>query len=82
MDNPKPAGELLATVDVRELNTLWWGPMRVMFPRFVEEVELGRFLKTLLASGRCRAVHIELHRQPDGSPSPHVFDVYGVGEPA
>ena len=27
----------LATVDVRELSTLSWGPLRLMFRSFVEE---------------------------------------------
>ena len=43
-----PAPELLATVDVRDLNTLGWGPLRAMFPHFAEEIELGRYLKKQL----------------------------------
>ena len=73
--------ELLATVDVRELNTVRWGPLRAMFPKFVEELELGRYLKHLLRTSRCRAVRLELHSNPDGSRSTHVFDVYGIAEP-
>jgi hypothetical protein len=76
MTGPKPAHELLATVDVRDLNSLRWGPFRQMFPQFVEELELGRYLRTLLRTSRLKAVRIEPHRQPDGSPSSHVFDVY------
>ena len=67
--------ELLATVDVTTLNSLRWGPIRQMFPTFVEEIEFGRYLKNLLRSAECRAVQIQPHVQTDGSPSPHVFDV-------
>jgi hypothetical protein len=70
------SGQLLATVDVRELNTLRWGPLRVMFPRFAEEVELGRFLKRQLKECQCTAIRIESHPEPDGRPSTHIFDLY------
>lgn len=66
----------VATVDVKQLNTLWWGPMRQLAPSFVEELELGRYLKRLLADTRCRAVQIEPHRDPSGRVSTHVFDVF------
>jgi hypothetical protein len=68
----------LATVDVRELSTLRWGPMRLMFRSFVEEIELARYLKTLLSGSENRPVTIEPHRGPDGRPSTHVFDVFRV----
>jgi hypothetical protein len=51
-------GELIATVDVRELHSIRWGMMRQIFPRFVEDIELGRYLRTLLASGHYGAVRI------------------------
>ncbi len=71
------AREPLATVDVRTLNTVRWGPVRHMFPGFVEEIELGRFLKGLLASHTCKAVEIEPHCE-NNAPSSHVFDVFLV----
>jgi hypothetical protein len=43
--------ELVTTIDVRELHGIRWGIMRQMFPKFVEEVELGRYLRELLTSG-------------------------------
>jgi hypothetical protein len=67
--------QLLTTVDVRELNTLRWGPLRQMFPAFVEEIELGRYLKSMLATAACRTVEIQPH-----CASNHVFDVYITGE--
>jgi hypothetical protein len=73
-------GEVVATVDVRELHSIRWGMMRQIFPRFVEDVELGRYLRTLLTSGRCDAVRIVPHRGPDGRPSTHVFHVYRLEE--
>ena len=69
---------LVATVDVAQLNTLRWGPMRQLFPSFVEEIEIGRYLKRLLANVECHAVQLEPHRGADGTASPHVFDVYLV----
>jgi hypothetical protein len=68
----------LATVDVRELRTLRWGFLRELFPAFVEEIELGRYLRQLLARRENRAVAIEPHRDANGELSTHVFDVYGL----
>jgi hypothetical protein len=70
----------LTTVDVRELNTLRWGPLRHMFPGFAEEIELGRYLKTSLSQSVCRTVQIEPHRAEDGRASTHVFDVFILEE--
>jgi hypothetical protein len=70
--------QLVATVDVRDLATVRWGPMRVMFPSFVEEIELARYLKTLLSGAEIYAVAIEPQRDVNGQPSTHVFDVYRV----
>jgi hypothetical protein len=76
---PTRQRRLLATIDVRELNTLRWGPLRQMFPSFAQEIELGRYLKKMLSHEANRAVQIEPHRDPDGRPSSHVFDVFVVG---
>ena len=51
----------LATVDVNRLNSLRWGPIRQLFPAFVEDIELGRYLKKLLACEKCGAVQIQPH---------------------
>jgi hypothetical protein len=67
--------DVLATIDVRELNTLRWGILRAMFPSFADEVELGRFVRTLLGTHPTQAVRIERHRLPDGQCSTHVFDI-------
>lgn len=72
----------VTTVDVRELNTLMWGPLRAMFPSFAEEIELARYLKRVLAHAQCRAVQIEPHRDASGQASTHIFDVFFVNEPA
>jgi hypothetical protein len=68
--------ELIAIIDARELQGIRWGIMRQMFPKFVEEVELGRYLRTLLTSGHHGVVRIEPHHDADGRPSTHIFDVY------
>jgi hypothetical protein len=80
MTSQKALQQLLATVDARELNSLRWGPMRLMFPRFVEEIELARYIKRLLAEGEPKMVAIEPHRDAAGRVSSHVFDVYRVLE--
>jgi hypothetical protein len=49
-----------------------------MFPRFVEEMELGRYVRSLLSSGRAATVRIEPHRQANGLISEHEFDIYGL----
>jgi len=72
----------VTTVDVRELDTLMWGPLRVMFPSFAEEIELARYLKRVLANSQCKAVQIEPHRDASGRPSSHIFDVFFVSEPS
>lgn len=68
--------QAVATIDVRNLNTLSWGPIRQMFPAFVEEIELGRYVKSLLGSAKCKAVHIQPHLDSNSSPSTHVFDIF------
>jgi len=70
----------VATVDVAQLNTLGWGPMRQLFPSFVEEIELGRYLKRLLANAGCQTVQLEPHRGPNGTAVPHLFDVYLIAD--
>jgi len=72
----RPQRQLLATVDVLELHSLRWGPLRQLFPGFVEEIELGRYLKKLLRTSDNRAVAIEPHREANGQTSTHVLDVY------
>jgi hypothetical protein len=68
--------ELIATVDLHELRQLRWPFIRLFFPRFVEELELARFVKGLLATRRWLAIRVVPHR--DGPRlSEHVFDVYG-----
>ena len=76
MTIPESTRQLIATVDARELQTQMWGPLRAMFPTFVEEIELGRYLKRLLAHDTPQAVVVEPHRDADGRASSHVFDVY------
>jgi hypothetical protein len=80
MSGSTHTGPPAATVDVRELNTLRWGPIRQLLPAFAEEIELGRYLKRLLSEAKCRAVQLEPHRDPSGRPSSHVLDVFFIDE--
>jgi hypothetical protein len=76
MAREEPTDELLEIVDASDLRTLRWGLLRVMFPSFAERVELDRHVSALLATGICRAVRIQQHRQDDGQLSAHIFEVY------
>jgi hypothetical protein len=80
MTGESSTNELLEVVDAYELKTLNWGPLRAMFPRFAERVELERHVSALLATGRCHAVRIQQHRQDDGQLSAHLFDVYRLDQ--
>ena len=71
------SARLVATIDAANLRTLRWGLMRYLFPRFAEEIELGRYVRNLLTSGRAAAVRIEPHREPDGRTG-HQFDIYEI----
>jgi hypothetical protein len=51
---------------------------RLVSRHFVEEVELGRYMRGLLATRRWSVVKVVPHRDEHGVLSPHVFDVYGV----
>jgi hypothetical protein len=71
--------EFIGTVDVWDLKSgIRWMIMRVFARHFVEEVELGRYLRGLLATRRWSVVRVVPHINPQGLPSRHVFDVYGV----
>jgi hypothetical protein len=71
--------ELIGTVDVWELRSgIRWMIMRALARHFVEEVELGRYMRGLLATRRWSVVRVVPHINPQGLPSTHVFDVYGV----
>jgi hypothetical protein len=71
--------ELIGTVDVWELKSgIRWMIMRAFARRFVEEVELGRYMRELLKTRQWSVVRVVPHINPQGLPSTHVFDVYGV----
>jgi hypothetical protein len=74
----------VATVDVKQLSSVRWGPMRQLFPAFVEDLELGRYLKRLLAETTtdCQTVQLEPHRDAQGRLMPHVIDVFLVEDHA
>ena len=71
--------ELIGTIDVSQLRSgIRWMIMRPFAPRFVEEVELGRYLRGLLATRRWSTVRVVPHLDERGVPSSHVFDILGV----
>ena len=71
--------EFIGTVDVWELKSgIRWMITRLFSRHFVEEVELGRYMRGLLATRRWSVVRVVPHMNAQGLPSTHVFDVYGV----
>jgi hypothetical protein len=70
--------EFIETVDVWALRSLRWPVMRVLSRHFVEELELRRYERGLLATGRWTLVRVSPHRGDAGVASTHVFDVYGT----
>lgn len=71
--------EFIDTVDVSRLRSgIRWMIMRPFAPKLVQELELGRYLRELLQTRRWSVVHVEPHLDDYGTPSSHIFDVYGV----
>ncbi len=69
--------QFIETVNTRELRDLGWPIFRALAPHFVEEIQLGRYVKRLLREGKWSAIHVVPHARPGGGPSDHVFDIYG-----
>jgi hypothetical protein len=70
--------EFIGTVDVAELHAIRWWFLQFLARRYVEEMELGRPLRGLLATRNWSVVRVVPHVDERGAPSAHVFDVYGV----
>ena len=78
---PQQTEHFIETVDVRELHELDWPIVRLMAPSFVERLELRRYKRHLLTSGRWDRVRAVPRRDSSGGVSPHLFDLYGVLAP-
>jgi hypothetical protein len=70
--------ELIGTVDIGQLHEIRWPIMRLLAGRYMEEIEMGRYMRTLLATRRWAVVRMVPRKTPQGAPSTRVFDVYGV----
>src|SRR5438046_2295394 len=81
MTQTATVGPLLVTVDAHELQSPGWNLMRQMFPRFVEEMELGRFVRNLVRDGHYAGLRGHHHQLPDGRTSDYQFDVYLLDTP-
>ncbi len=68
--------QFIETVNLWQLHEVRWPIMRLLSPHFVAEVELGRYMKRLLATGRWRVIRVVPHEDA-GHPSDHQFDLYG-----
>jgi hypothetical protein len=69
--------QFIGTVDTWKLRQFRWPILQLLSRRFVYEMELGRYMKGLLATGRWDEVRVVPHCQAGGRLSDHVFDVYG-----
>ncbi len=70
--------QFIDTVDLRQLRSgSLWPIMGLLAPHFVEEIELGRYMRRLLATHRWSVVRVVPHPEAQDVPSKHVFDVFG-----
>jgi hypothetical protein len=77
--NTHPVEERIDTIDVWQLaRRARWPILRVLARRFVEETELGGYVRELLATRRWSLVRVVPHVDERGAQSTHVFDVYGI----
>ena len=76
-----PTKQIIETIDTRQLPHLkWWTVLPLMYPEYVEDLEVQQHLRALLATGKFRLVQVEPHLGPDGNPEPHLLDVYKVDQ--
>ncbi|HLZ29975.1 MAG TPA: hypothetical protein VKV73_21855 [Chloroflexota bacterium] len=75
------ADEFIETIDMWALGSLRWPVMRVLSRPFVEKLELRRYERGLLATGRWTLVRVSPQLSDAGVASTHVFDVYGSRPP-
>jgi hypothetical protein len=68
--------EFIATISAWELRGNRWPILGLFASHFVDEIELGRYVKRLLRSGEWEVIRLVPHRQ-DEDLSDHIFDVYG-----
>ena len=68
--------EFVGTVDVWQLREMRWPIMRLLARRYVNELELHRYLARLLSTGRWSNGHAVPHPHAH-DPEQHLFDVYG-----
>jgi hypothetical protein len=74
----RPSETLIETVDSRELRRRRLTLLELIFPSFAEEIELGRYLKKLLADDQWSNIRFGPHRVGAGERLSHVFDVWGA----
>jgi hypothetical protein len=69
--------ERIGMVNVWELHHFKAPLMRVLARHEIDRLELGHYLAGLLATGRWELVKVAPHRDANGHPSDHIFEVYG-----
>jgi hypothetical protein len=70
--------EPIGTIDVWTLRAqARWPILRALTHRFVEQIDLRHYTRELLASGAWSVIRVEPHLEA-GTPSTHVFDVFGI----
>jgi hypothetical protein len=72
-----PSEQCIGTVDVWQLHH-YRAPIQRIFARHaVYHLELDHYLGELLATKRWDVVRAAPHPSDDGSPSDHVYDIFG-----
>ena len=67
----------IGSVDVWELHEFRWPIVRLCARRAVDRLELRRYMRDLLSTRRWDRVRAVPHREADGRPSEHIYDVFG-----
>jgi hypothetical protein len=73
--------ELIASIDVTQLHAIRWWFLQLFAPRYVEDMELGCYVRELLATREWSMVRVTPHADTLGTPSMRVYDVYGTRVP-
>jgi hypothetical protein len=74
----QPAEQLITTVNTRDLPPYRWPLVRLLFPRFAEELELGHLVEKLLAEHEWQAIRLVPHAIEGEPATGRVFDVFGT----
>jgi len=67
----------IGTVDTWELRHYRWPIQRLFARHAVDQIELERYVRELLSTGRWELVRVVPASEADGRRSDHVYEMYG-----